>query len=402
MAMHGNRRVIVPKSTAGDVLLARLHRENAEADVAEILDILTPGPERAPAPCLHYAQCGGCSLQHLEASAYRRFKTRSLAEALKKAGYAADVTENDVIFLPAPSRRRADFALQRNEKGALSLAYFAPRSHRKIPISQCLILDPALASQIGKINEALQCLSGAEALLESLQLALTGHLVDITLTAKSAPPADSLQAFALALPDAARISLISQDKLTIIASRAPVALTLGGVSVDVPPAAFLQAAEAGQTALTGGVCAALGGAKRVADFFCGIGTFALPLAAAGVRVEAFEGNRAMVRAIETAPKPPGHFIRATRRDLFINPLSASEINHFDAAVINPPRAGAKAQIAEIARSKLPRLMMVSCNPATFARDAATLRQAGFRLASARGVDQFVWSAHLEIMAYFTR
>ncbi|MBV8939429.1 MAG: class I SAM-dependent RNA methyltransferase [Alphaproteobacteria bacterium] len=398
MATHGGVTVVVPKSAAGDFLRVRVTARRQGALLAEIETVLAPGPGRAAAPCPHYAphadHCGGCSLQHLSETAYREFKRTSLSEALRKAGFTAAPAE--MVFLSAATRRRVTFTLLPRGEGGTQLSLLQSNSHRPVPVNACLLLTPALQAFLPGLHETLRGISLPAS--AGLQLTDTAHGIDLLFRLPAAAK-PALFAPIAALPSAARVSVAWQDQLHIIAETVPVTMHLGAFDVKLPPGAFLQPTAEGQQRITDFVLRELAGCTRVADLFAGIGTYSLPLLAQA-RVHAFEGDAAMTAALRQAAK--GETFRATRRDLFCNPLLPAELNAFDAAVINPPRAGARAQCGEIARSRVKRVAMVSCNPATFVRDATLLRQAGFRLQSALGLDQFTWSAHLEIIARFDR
>lgn len=332
---YQGKPVFVSKACAGDVLEVEPTHETKEHIRAEILRIITPGPDRVPAPCPHYAACGGCSLQHLRPEAYQAFKQGTLSAALKKAG--APDTPIKMHFLPPASRRRAEF--KRTPEG--KPAYLGARSHTLVPIDNCLILTPGLQARMGE---------------------------SLTLTEYDTPQGE---------------------------------IMCGEYAITPPPGAFLQASREAQNLMTKAVTEALAGCKSVADLFCGIGAYSFPLAA-NARVSAYELDAAMVSCIKThAEKYSLKSLSAHKRDLFKKPLTPKELATFDGIAINPPRAGANAQAQQIPKARIPKVVIISCNPATFARDAKTLIDAGYQLDSALGIDQFVYSAHLEIVGVFT-
>lgn len=388
------RAVYIAKTCPGDRVHARITSQGAEGINAEIAALLQPGPERIAAPCPHYAACGGCSLQHLSQGSYREFKTRLLHQALSQAGYHP---QGEVLFLPSATRRRVEFKITHTPQG-LRLAFLGARSHLPVPVDACPVLTPELSALVAPLAQALSTVQGRQH-IRAAALTRADNGLDLLLIAeKPLATQDWRPLLALGI---ARVSQRVGAALAVLHTQSPVTMNLGGIAVNLPPGAFLQASREGQQALTQGVLHALEGATAVADLFCGLGTFALPLAQAGRVVHAVELEGAPLASLRKAAKAVAGFT-CEQRDLFANPLSAAALNRFDGAVVNPPRAGAKEQVEKLAASQLRKLAMVSCNPATFARDARLLQQAGFRLAFAQGVDQFVYSAHLEIVSGFEK
>lgn len=393
VATHNGKPLFVPKSCAGDRLEVAITRENKDAVFGEIVEVISAGTDRQSAACKHFSQCGGCSLQHLRPESYRAFKTGMLKESLARAGFTVDA---EVVFLDAPTRRRVDFKV---EGGAL--AFHAMRSHALVPVVECPVLTPALQALMAPLAQALAGLPfGKDIVGASLTQADEG--IDVLLTTRHVPKLPPMEAFCKTL-GLARVAVQSGNTKPRVAGQiAPVHMRLGASRIDLSPNAFLQATEAGQGRLTETALAAAQSAKKVVDLFAGIGTYSFPLAA-HTRVHAVEGEVDMVRAIKTnAAKLGMQSLTAECRDLFKQPFTAQELRGFDAAIINPPRTGAKAQTEQLVQSDVSTVVMISCNPATFGRDANTLKDGGFSLVSAYGLDQFVWSTHLEIAAVFKR
>lgn len=400
VAAHEGRPVFIAKSCPGDRLEVRVTHENRNGMQGVITSILAPGPDRRDAPCPYYAHCGGCTLQHLSDESYRAFKTRMLYDALERGGFPRP--EASVLFIPAASRRRVEFKI-RHDGNAVALAFHEMRSHNTVPVDACLLLAPQLEALIAALNEALSQREFSP-FLYAVSLTLADVGIDMLLTFKqydiaALPPLDML-AEQLGL---ARISArVHEAKATIVTQRAPVEMTLGDYPVALPPEAFLQATRQGQDELTRIGLDAVQSAQRVVDLFCGIGSYSFPLSKSS-QVHAVELEDDMVAALQAGIKR--HRIvtlSAQRRDLFKQPLSGQELSGFQAAIINPPRLGAKAQTQALAQSSLSTIVMISCNPATFSRDAAILKAGGFALESASAIDQFLWSPHLEIAAVFRR
>lgn len=387
VGVHEGKPVVLPKSTAGDTWQVEITGRDRERLFAHGIRLISAGPDRMHAPCLHYSACGGCALQHISLEAYRAFKTRMLHEALRKSGVPLDHAQ--VVFLPIASRRRVEFKL--TEHGELAL--LAPRSHRKTPIRQCLILTSALQACLLPLQAALMQLP-APYYPSSVQLTDLGNGIDLLLRYRDKTETINMDNFH-ALPGVVRVSMEGQPY-------APLTFRFGAYEVPLPPGAFLQASQEGQRALTDWVTTHAVGAQNVLDLFAGLGTYSFPLCEYA-QVQAVEGSANLTAAMRKAIQVHGiSTLRAITRDLFAKPLRGKELEGIEVAVVNPPFAGAKLQCEALAASGIPRIIMVSCNPATFTRDARTLLQAGFMLESAQGVDQFVWSAHLEIMAVFQR
>jgi len=359
--------------------------------------IVTPSPDRVAPPCRHFRTCGGCAVQHASDTFVAGWKRDILARALAARGITADILGPDTS--PPHSRRRARLSARRTRAGTL-IGFHARASDMIVPVPDCLLLTPALMATF----PALAVLTRrAASRTEELALTVTESLAgaDIHIAA-ARPPDTALRQDLIAIARDHGLARLTwnDDPIVILA---PPAQQIGRARVVPPPGAFLQATAHGQAALTALVRAALRDARRIADLFAGCGTFTLPLAEAA-EVHTVEADPAMLAALDRGWRetPDLHRVTTEARDLFRRPLDAAELGRFDAAVLDPPRAGAAAQTAQIAQSALRTVAMVSCNPVTFARDAATLVAAGFRPGPVSLVDQFRWSAHVELAARFTR
>jgi len=357
--------------------------------------ILTPSPDRVRAPCRHFAQCGGCQLQHASDEFTAGWKADQVRAALSGRGIAAHILP--VLTSPAASRRRAVLAARRTKSGALA-GFHARASDQVVEVPECHLLHPDLMPALAAARDL--ALTGTS---RKAEIAVTATLsgAGLDLAVAGGKPLDGPLRLALAaLAERHDLARLAWGGETVLTRRAPVQW-FGGVPVVPPPGAFLQATAEGEAALVAEMRDLLGGARRVADLFAGCGTFAFPLAH-DAAVHAVEGAPGMVAALDRAARHAQGLRRITHeaRDLFRRPLDTQELAGFDAAVIDPPRAGAEAQIAALARARVPRIAHVSCNPATFARDAAVLCAAGYRMGPVRVVDQFRWSAHVELAAGF--
>ena len=359
---------------------------------------LRPGPDHATPPCRHFPECGGCQLQHVADDAYCAWATVRILAALDAARVGVGAVEPIALSPPRSRRRAALRAVKRG--GGLVLGFNADASHRIIDMRECFVLTPQLFALVAPLRALLAALlrdgQGAGVSLTASDCGIDVLLAGIE--AQDLADIERLSAFA-AKHDLARLSVEGERGVeTLTEARAPF-VRFGGVPVYLPPAPFLQATREGEAALQAAVIAACGGAKSVADLFCGLGTFALPLAA-HAKVYAADAGGAAVAALTTAAR--GLPMLVEHRDLFRKPLSVAELARFDAVVFDPPRAGAAAQVAMLAAGDVPTIVAVSCNPNTFARDAAALCEAGYRLERLWPVGQFRWSTHVELVARFRR
>ncbi|MEO6582113.1 MAG: class I SAM-dependent RNA methyltransferase [Sphingomicrobium sp.] len=355
--------------------------------------IVVPGPHHQVPPCRHFPECGGCQLQHADDEAYSGFLRSRIEGALAQHGLATDIREPHLS--PPRSRRRASLrALKLGQKSVIG--FNAARSYQIVDMLECHILRPELFALVaplrGLLGNLLKPRRGGE-----LQLTLADQGVDVMLKGVGVEGLAAIEAltdFCTCL-QLARMSLDQGLGPETFYEPEPVTVTLSGRPVPCPVGAFLQATQDGEAALVSAVREAVGSAKRSADLFAGLGTFALALPG---QVYAAEGSRDAVLALKRAAPA----IAVEHRDLYRRPLDASELANFGAVVLDPPRAGAAEQIAALASSTVPRIAYVSCNPATFARDAKTLADGGYSLAWVRPVGQFRWSIHVELAAAFVR
>ena len=359
--------------------------------------IITPSADRVKPPCSHFKACGGCALQHGSDAFVENWKADVVRDALGAHGLDAPIRQ--IHTSPPRSRRRATLSGKRTKKGAL-VGFHARGSDVIIDIPNCTLLRPELMAMLPALQELT--VIGASRKAE-IAITTTASEDGADILVKGGKPLDGplrveLAAFAVK-HDLAR--LVWDDEL--VAMERPPSQRFDGIAVVPPPGAFLQATKEGEAALLNAVQQAVGPAKQVIDLFAGCGTFALPLAKSA-ELHAVESVPEMLTAMDTGWRKAQGLKKLTTeaRDLFRRPILPIELRKYQAAVIDPPRAGAEAQIAEIAKGGPPRLAMVSCNPVTFAQDAKTLIQAGYVLNWIDVVDQFRWSPHVELAAQFTR
>jgi 23S rRNA (uracil1939-C5)-methyltransferase len=403
------RDLFVPLTLPGDRVRLRVTGERADALRGELLELIEPGPDRREAPCPHFGPCGGCVLQHLEDKAYADWKRGQVLRALMQRGLDPTVV-GEMVRIPPGTRRRAILSARHRrpsrEGQGLQLGFLGRQSHRVEDLRSCLILTPALLALIAPLRTALDLLVGARERW-GLVVSETETGVDLCIQTRRAPELGDREALA-ALAEASDLARISwQDgegePEPVIVRRAPV-VTFGEVAVTPSPGGFLQPSREGEKVLSELVLRHVPeNASRVADLYCGCGTFAFRLAGRAP-VSAVEGDTAALEALQAAARAAGltDRVSAEHRDLARRPLNAEELESFDCVVFDPPRAGAKAQAELLARSRVPRIIAVSCNPATFARDARILADGGYRLTSVVPVDQFPWSAHVELAACLER
>ncbi|WP_338465989.1 class I SAM-dependent RNA methyltransferase [Novosphingobium sp. ZN18A2] len=372
----------------------------APGDVIGADGVLVPGPHHAAPTCRHFPACGGCQLQHLDEAALSAFVSDRVLGPAKGQGLDAELVQAAHLS-PPRSRRRAALHAQAIGK-RIVLGFREQGSHRIVDMRECHVLAPDLFALVDPLRDLL-------AKMGNRKLA-----ADIELTACDqgvAAGIKGLEAEGLAATEA--LIAFAQDhrlaRLTLDGGYGPetqwepepVTVTLGGTPVTLPPGAFLQATPDGEAALAGAAAEWLDGAGTIADLFAGLGTFAFALAGPA-KVLAVEAARDAHLACQSAARASGKPVHSLHRDLFRNPLRAEELDRFDAVLLDPPRAGAREQVAQIAASKVARVVYISCNPASWARDAAQLAAGGYRLAELRPVGQFRWSTHVELASLFVR
>ena len=373
----------VPFAVPGDLLLA---------DGA-----LEHGPGHRQPPCRHFPACGGCQLQHLTDEAYGDYCVSRVAGALAQHGLETDIRSPHLS--PPRTRRRATLRALR-AGGKVLVGFNEAGSNRIVDMAECHVLHPRLFALVEPLRNLVSVMLPARRAGE-VRITLADQGPDLMLKGVEASGLAAIEALT-AFSEANGLARLSIDEGYGAEPRFepnPVTVTLGGVAVPLPIGVFLQATEDGEAALVTAVEEATGGAKRVADLFSGLGTFALSLRA---QVTAAEAGREAIVALKSAAARAGRPVQVEHRDLYRRPYAAEELAAFEAVVLDPPRAGAQEQVRELAASSVGRIAYVSCNPATFGRDAEILAGGGYRLDWARPVGQFRWSTHVELAAAFSR
>lgn len=369
----------------------------AQADRRELVNVVTPSAERIAPFCTYFGTCGGCAIQHWQEDFYRAWKRQLVVDTLKQAGLVCEVGE--LIDAHGTGRRRATFHA-RQGSGGLRVGFAAAGRHEIVAIDRCPILDPAMEGAIAAANAIAQLLKPVGKPLD-IQVSATENGLDIDVRG-SGPLDTAILTKLSALADQHRLARLTRHG-ELVLLRAPPTIRVGRAGVTLPPASFMQPTQAGEETLAALVIQRSKGAKRIADLFCGFGPFALRLAEK-FRVSAFDNDGKAIDALNNAVRATQGMkpLTAVARDLFRRPLVPQELREFDCVVFDPPRQGAEAQSRQLAASRLSRVVAVSCNPATFARDARILTGGGFRLASVSPVDQFRHTAHVELVADFIR
>jgi 23S rRNA (uracil1939-C5)-methyltransferase len=351
------------------------------------------GPHHQEPPCRHFPECGGCQLQHSDDEAYRGYLASRVETALAQHGISTEIRAP--YLSPPNSRRRASLkALQVGQ--SVLIGFNAEQSHRIVDMRECHILRPELFSLVEPLRQLLNGMLHPKRIAEVQLTLIGGGAVDLLF--KGVPAGrlseiEQLTSFAMD-HDLARLSVDRGLGPDTIYEPQPASVTLAGFPVAFPHGSFLQATEDGEAELSACVQEAIAGAGRVADLFSGLGTFALAARASYAAEASRDAAAALKRAVSN--------MTVEHRDLYRRPLDARELKDFDAVVLDPPRAGAEEQVKQLSKSSIQRISYVSCNPATFARDASILVDGGYSLLWVEPVGQFRWSTHVELASCFIR
>jgi 23S rRNA (uracil1939-C5)-methyltransferase len=396
VSFAGGETLFVPYTLAGETIDAERVAEHPER--RHLTRVETASAERIDPFCTYFGRCGGCAIQHWQPDPYQAWKRQIVVDTLAHAKIECPV--DPIIDAHGAGRRRITVHARRGSDGALRVGFAATASHAIIAIDDCPILDPGLKG----------ALDAARALADLLKP--TNKPLDIQVTAASnGLDVDVRGTGPLPTPTIAMLSrLAEQHKLArltrhgeLVIMRSPPVIEVGTAQVVLPPGSFLQATAAGEEALAALVVKACKGSKYIADLFCGVGPFALRLAAKS-RIAAFDSDAGAIISLQQAIKETSGLkpIKAEARDLFRRPLVPQELRDYDAVVFDPPRQGAQAQVEKLAASKIAVVVAVSCNVQTFARDARILIDGGYKIESVTPVDQFRHTPHVELVARFKR
>lgn len=396
----GDRIGPVPLVVPGDHV--RLKRQKKEGWVVD--QILEPSPQRQVPPCPYFGRCGGCQLQHLSLEAYQAFKIQQLEKSLTFHGLTAYQLA-PMMTTKSSQRRRVVLKAHVTQKQESRLGYYQRQSHSLVDVSSCLLLEEPLESLLSPLRlllpRILSAGQSAEVAMTQTAVGVDLLLIGIESNRLSLEQREALTDFAR-IQDLARLSLQGKEKAEpIVTFREPFVL-LDEVPVPLEPQGFLQASKAMDQTLAHMVAnAPWHSVQRVADLFCGRGTLTMPLARRFV-VDGFESDPCALANLKSAVLRSHRPITVFQRNLFEDPLTVDDLNGYDAVVLDPPRVGALNQVKLLAQSKVAHILMVSCNVDTFARDAALLKTAGYQMGDIYPMDQFLWSTHLEVAAFFQK
>ncbi|MDF2965142.1 MAG: putative rRNA (Uracil-5-)-methyltransferase [Rickettsiaceae bacterium] len=395
--------VRLPYCLPGELVEFERHRYR-RAENFILKAIIEPSEERTTPACKYFGACGGCSLQHLNENYYKKFKSNLIYEALMRAGI--DTKINSIIIIPPGERRRANFeAIKKNDQIYLGFKRF--QSHQIINIDQCPILSPAISNIIPILKEFLFRILSPQQKAE-IYLTQASNGIDILIKSKNEIFLNEDSKFLLSqltkYDNIIRIITRYNEKNNFLLALEKPFIVFDGVRVEVDAECFLQASALSDKVLSELVIQYLPKADnnlKVLDLFCGRGTFTIPLSKYA-KVDGFESDKQALKALNKVISESGRDIKLEERDLFNNPVSEKQLSKYDHCIINPPRAGAKAQCEHLGKSQIKQIIYVSCNPETFARDAKILLKGGYKLTEVTPVDQFYWSSHLEVVGVFSK
>jgi 23S rRNA (uracil1939-C5)-methyltransferase len=397
IANHDGALVYVPHALPGEVVLADVDGDRGSLNLVE-----TSATNRVAAICKHYGTCGGCALQVLAPQDYLAWKRSLVSDALAREGVPCPV--GDIIAAHGEGRRRVTFHARINTgslaENRIALGFMRARSHDIVDIDACPVLSPELGNAADIARSVARTMS---ALGKPLDIVVTATQSGLDVDMRGAGALNNELRIGLTrLAETLDLARIANHGDIIIERRAP-SVPIGNALLNPPPGAFLQATALGEQALAGLVMGAARGSKRIADLFAGVGTFALRLAELAP-VEAVENDAAALLALSRAANfAPGlKGVSVQERDLFRRPLTDKELDRFDCVVFDPPRAGAQAQAQQLAKSGVRKVISVSCNAQTFARDARLLMDGGYTVSEVTPVDQFLYSPHVEMVGVFTK
>jgi 23S rRNA (uracil1939-C5)-methyltransferase len=396
VAFADGHTVFVPYTLGGETVEAGAVAGHPDRRV--LLRVDTASAERIAPFCPYFGACGGCAIQHWQSGSYRAWKRQSVVDTLAHSHIECPVDE--LVDAHGAGRRRITAHARRGSDGELRVGFAAANSHAIVAIDDCPILDPGLHGALDAARALAEVLKPTTKPLD-IQLTATINGLDADVRG-SGPLPTALIATLSRVAEQHRLARLTRHG-ELVLMRTPPVVSIGTAQVTLPPGSFLQATVAGEEALAALVFKHCKGAKHIADLFCGVGPFALRLATRA-RIAAFDSDAGAVAALQKAAMATSGLkpIKAEARDLFRRPLMPQELRDFDAVVFDPPRQGAQAQAQQLAASKIPVVVAVSCNAATFARDARILIDGGYRIESVTPVDQFRHTPHVELIARFAR
>ncbi|MEA2794731.1 MAG: rRNA (uracil1939-C5)-methyltransferase [Bradyrhizobium sp.] len=396
VAVVDGQMAYVPYALAGETV--EVAPVPGQPDRRRLLQVEHASPQRITPFCPHFAICGGCAIQHWDTEHYRAWKRDIVVATLAQAKIVCDVAP--LIDAHGLGRRRITLHARMGTHDVLKVGFAAANSHDIIPVDRCPILDPGLSGALEAAWAIAEPLISIGKPLD-IQITATDNGLDVDVRGSGPLPAKSIAMLSRVAEQHRLARLTRHGELVLM--RTPPTIVNGAAQVTLPPGSFLQATAAGEEALAALVSGHCKRSKHIADLFCGVGPFALRLAATS-RISAFDSDAGAVAALQKAATSTSRLkpVKAEARDLFRRPLMPQELRDYDAIVFDPPRQGAQAQVQQIAASKIPVVVAVSCNVATFARDARILIDGGYRIEGVTPVDQFRHTPHVELVARFKR
>jgi 23S rRNA (uracil1939-C5)-methyltransferase len=396
VAFAGGQTVFVPYALGGETVEGEPVADHP--DRRHLSRIEHASPQRVTPFCKHFGRCGGCAIQHWEIEPYRAWKRQIVADTLAHARIECEI--DGLVDAHGAGRRRITVHARRGGDGELRVGFAAANSHAIVAIEDCPILDPALRGAFDAARALAEVLKPAAKPLD-IQVTAVSNGLDVDVRGSGPLPAAMIAALS-EIAERHRLARLTRHG-ELVLMRTPPTVAIGPAEVTLPPGSFLQATAAGEEALAALVAGHCRRAKHIADLFCGVGPFALRLAAKS-RISAFDSDAGAVTALQKAATSTSGLkpVKAEMRDLFRRPLMPQELRDYDAIVFDPPRQGAQAQVRQLAASKIPVVVAVSCNVATFARDANILIDGGYKIEGVTPVDQFRHTPHVELVARFSR
>jgi len=398
IALDEGQTYFVPFSAPGDTLTADVGEARGQGYMTKIQEISVPSPLRVEPECKHFGTCGGCSLQHLEANFIADWKRQRIVDCFSMSGITG-IKIHPTISSPAHSRRRVEFVASKRKKGVM-IGYHVRRSHQVFDVGDCPLIHPSLFALIKPLRSAFPSLMPRNSSARITATA-TDNGPDVLITAENELSLEVRQILAdfAAQNSLARIAWRQKpnDIPEVISAIKPASVQLGDIPVMLAPGGFLQATTAGEEALVAIATEALQNCSTVVDLFAGCGSFTFPLSRSS-KVHAVEGDEELISALQRSANKNILPISTEARDLFRRPLFSTELKGYDGLLFDPPRAGAKAQVEEIAESSVATIVAISCDPVTFSRDISYLVSAGYEVEFIQPVDQFLWSPHVEMIA----
>lgn len=401
--LEDGQKVTVPYTLTGETVDVEVIQKNKHGYKANLNEVVSPSPQRSPAPCQHFTQCGGCALQHLNAESYSAFKRTQVQNALAQHNIETEVL--NLIILPAQTRRRAKFMAHKN-KNKVEVGFRAAQSHQLVAIRECHVIHPQMMDTLKPLTNILHRLMHNKQSAE-IYASYTSETLDILIDlGKSADLKlgyEDRESIASTAKQAGIARLRVKDKnftdLMYMATQ-PV-VTFNNTVVETSCETFLQASEDADAKLQQIILSHLKKMKieKVCDLFCGRGTLSFAFDE-GIQVDGYEADKPALTALNSAAQKHKKSVKGIYQNLYQTPLSAKQLNQYDCIVLDPPRDGAKKQIVEIAQSQVQTVVYVSCNPKSFAQDAKVLMSHGYQISAVQPIDQFLWSSHVEVVASF--